>query len=93
MTPTTYLGYWHVPLARFFLALLLYRIAQNLGPTNTLAIEQVCRNGTVWYCVIVGVLVRAFLVHCDSGPAWNVVTHKHVQGCCVDERSLGGEHQ
>ena len=62
----THLWYWHIPLARLLLPLLLHRVTQNFGPAHTLAIQQVRRDGTVRYSIIVGVLVRSFLVHRDS---------------------------
>ena len=63
----THLGDWNVPLPRLFLPLLFDCVTQHFRTTDTLAVQQVRRDSTVWHSVVVCVLVRALLMHRDPG--------------------------
>jgi hypothetical protein len=54
------------PLASLLLSLLLDSVAENLGTSSVLTVQQVRGHGAVRWAVVVGVFVGALLVHVDG---------------------------
>lgn len=74
----THLRDWNIPFPRLFLPLLLDRVTQHFRPADTLAIQQVRRDSTVWYSVVICVLVRALLMHRDPGRGIEYVDSQNI---------------